>query len=278
MYFPQNTDLSSLISARIALGASKELAFNGFRVWIFDNLIPDSFLALSSVSQLSSFCWRRSSTFNERKYTFVDFHRQQPASCGFQEALLYSFQQSPVVSAIALLTGISGLVADPSLYAGGISLMNQGCFLCPHIDNSHDGSSLLYRRLNLLFYTNDPWNLGFGGELLLYPNGPFSRPLSISPTNNRLVIMETNTSSWHGVARVLDSSWTRICYSNYYFAPDSYSGTSYYHPTFFTPFNFGSPRMLPMIFSNLVRYLGRFKSTAALQPLLSKCSRRRSQA
>ena len=37
-------------------------------------------------------------------------------------------------------SNINDLVSDPSLYAGGISRMDYGHFLNPHVDNSHDGN------------------------------------------------------------------------------------------------------------------------------------------
>ena len=35
--------------------------------------------------------------------------------------------------------------------------MSEGCFLNPHIDNSHDRNLENYRRLNLLYYVNKDW-------------------------------------------------------------------------------------------------------------------------
>ena len=43
-----------------------------------------------------------------------------------------------MVRAIASITGIPELLPDDKLYAGGISLMTQGQYLNPHLDNSHD--------------------------------------------------------------------------------------------------------------------------------------------
>ena len=43
-----------------------------------------------------------------------------------------------VINEIQKITEIDGLEADYTLYAGGISRMDKGHFLNPHIDNSHD--------------------------------------------------------------------------------------------------------------------------------------------
>ena len=54
----------------------------------------------------------------------------------------------------------------------GISSMSKGCFLNPHIDNSHDRKIKKFRRLNLLYYVNKNWDpINDGGDLLLFPDG-----------------------------------------------------------------------------------------------------------
>ena len=63
-----------------------------------------------------------------------------------------------VVKAIERITKIHHLESDSSLYAGGISRMDLGHFLNPHIDNSHDMVRKKYRRLNLLYYVTPNWD------------------------------------------------------------------------------------------------------------------------
>ena len=103
---------------------------------------------------------------------------------------------------IGEITNIKNLIGDPELYAGGISSMSKGCFLNPHIDNSHDRNLENYRRLNLLYYVNKhfPPKSG-GGELVLYPVGIKNREIKITCEFNRLVIMRTDNQSLHGVKK-----------------------------------------------------------------------------
>ena len=49
---------------------------------------------------------------------------------------------------------------------------------------------------------------------------------------NRLIVMETNASSWHSVNPVTVDA-VRCCVSNYYFSKQSPSGEDYYHVTSF---------------------------------------------
>jgi Rps23 Pro-64 3,4-dihydroxylase Tpa1-like proline 4-hydroxylase len=129
------------------------------------------------------------------------------------------------------ITGIEGLEADPELYAGGISLMGKGDFLNPHIDNSHDARRARYRRLNLLYYISPDWKLPNGGNLELWDERVL-RPMVIESRFNRLVVMETNRTSWHSVNPIRVEQ-DRCCVSNYYFSTRSPESRPYYHVTSF---------------------------------------------
>ena len=61
--------------------------------------------------------------------------------------VIYAFQDPRIVCAIGDITGLAGLLPDDKLYAGGISLMTQGQYLNPHLDNSHDIERNNYRVL-----------------------------------------------------------------------------------------------------------------------------------
>jgi Rps23 Pro-64 3,4-dihydroxylase Tpa1-like proline 4-hydroxylase len=104
----------------------------------------------------------------ENKYVGVYFTNKQK----LVEECIYAFQEENLIQIISEITNIKTLIGDPELYAGGISSMSKGCFLNPHIDNSHDRNLENFRRLNLLYYGNREWhpNEG-GGELVLFPNG-----------------------------------------------------------------------------------------------------------
>ena len=81
--------------------------------------------------------------------------------------------------------------------------MSEGCFLNPHIDNSHDLKMERYRRLNLLYYVNEDWiPIKDGGELALYPKGINNNEINIPTDFNRLVIMRTDNKSLHGVQKI----------------------------------------------------------------------------
>ncbi len=166
-------------------------------------------------------------TFREKKRTSASLsdYDEVLANC------TYGFQSAEVVNLISELTGIEGLEPDPALYAGGLSMMFEGDFLNPHIDNSHDAKRDRYRRLNLLYYVSPDWTPESGGNFELW-NDDRSAAKTIVSGENRLVVMETTKTSWHSVNQVrVDRS--RCCISNYFFSKHSPEERDYFHVTSF---------------------------------------------
>jgi Rps23 Pro-64 3,4-dihydroxylase Tpa1-like proline 4-hydroxylase len=147
-------------------------------------------------------------------------------------AILFAFQQQEVVEVVGEITGQEKLSADASLYGSGISLMLEGDFLLPHLDNSHDGDGKLYRVLNLLYYVTPEWPEGGGGNLELWDKSMKERK-EVHARFNRLVLMETHTDSVHSVTKVLQPRGMRACISNYYFSPVPSNHKEHVHKTTF---------------------------------------------
>ena len=148
------------------------------------------------------------------------------------EEIIFAFQDPRFLSLVEEITGLSELLPDEHLYAGGISLMAQGCFLNPHLDNSHDKDRKNFRVLNLLYYVTPDWQESYGGNLELWDQGLKSDARTIVSKFNRLVIMVTNRKSYHSVNPVLFDG-ERCCVSNYYFSPISAENNEYFHVTSF---------------------------------------------
>lgn len=148
------------------------------------------------------------------------------------QEILFAFQDLQIVATISEMTGLQGLLPDAELYAGGISLMDEGCYLNPHLDNSHDKTRSNYRVLNLLYYVTPNWKESYGGNLELWDQG-LKQPCRIIHSKfNRLVIMATHKSSWHSVSRVCYAG-QRCCINNYYFSAQSPLTQDYAHVTSF---------------------------------------------
>jgi Rps23 Pro-64 3,4-dihydroxylase Tpa1-like proline 4-hydroxylase len=176
-------------------------------------------------------------TIRERKYVAAQMDRYDP----LLEEAVYAFQQPRVVEALSQITGISDLVPDERLYAGGVSLMGRDNFLNPHIDNSHNDDRTGYRVLNLLYYVTPDWEESYGGSLQLWDRGLRQPSRTIESRFNRLVVMGTTPRSWHSVTPIVHEG-SRCCVSNYYFAPrplasgTGYAGQEYFHVTKFRGF------------------------------------------
>ena len=167
-------------------------------------------------------------SFREKKKTLTDLSGR-PAI--FSE-VTYALQSPIVIDAFAKIAGIERLMSDPSLYAAGLSMMFKGDFLNPHIDNSHDAGRRLYRRLNFLYYVSPDWSLDHGGSFELW-DPSVRRAKTVEARCNRLLIMETNRTSWHSVNPVL-ADRPRCCVSTYVFSPESQDRSEYFHITRFT--------------------------------------------
>ena len=199
------------------------------KYFIIDDLLPHEFVleAYSNFPKEIS-KWLYMDTFREKKYTYKKLDRLEN---NVVANLTDSFHDHRVIKSISEITNINDLVSDPSLYAGGISRMDYGHFLNPHVDNSHDGNRRKYRRLNLLFYVTPDLKEKDGGNLELW-DIEVVKPLKISCKFNRLVVMETTPFSYHSVDRI-NKNIQRCCVSNYYFSDVSPTGENYYHVTSF---------------------------------------------
>ena len=99
-----------------------------------DNLLPVNLAnkIYSSFPNPESMKLRKS--LREYKYIAAQMNQYDP----ILEETIYAFQDSRIVEAIRKVCNIENLYPDENLYAGGISLMEKGQFLNPHLDNSHE--------------------------------------------------------------------------------------------------------------------------------------------
>lgn len=166
-------------------------------------------------------------TFREKKRSSADLSKFNAVLSD----ITYAIQDPRIVNKVSELCSMNSIEPDPKLYAGGLSMMFPDDYLNPHIDNSHDVKRSKYRRLNLLYYVSPDWALENGGNFELWDESRMT-PKTIISHQNRLVVMETNKSSWHSVSKV-NADRPRCCVSNYYFSEISPDGDEYFHVTSF---------------------------------------------
>ena len=198
------------------------------KFFILDDLLPEE-IALDIYDNFpnkETFHYRN--TFRERKFTFSNFDLLENP---ILDDLTNAFQKSSVIKMIERITKIIDLDGDNSQYAGGISRMDSGHFLNPHIDNSHNANRTKYRRLNLLYYVTPVIQESDGGNFELWDKKVL-KSLKIPAKFNRLIVMETTKESWHSVDYI-SSNINRCCTSNYFFSNNSPENYEYYHVTSF---------------------------------------------
>jgi Rps23 Pro-64 3,4-dihydroxylase Tpa1-like proline 4-hydroxylase len=170
-------------------------------------------------------------------FSYASFREKKRTSANLSDYpavlsdITYALQAPEMVNKVAEICEFKALEPDPALYAGGLSMMFKDDYLNPHIDNSHDLKRDRYRRLNLLYYVTPDWALENGGNFELWDETR-TAPKTIVAHQNRLVVMETNKTSWHSVSRVTVDR-PRCCISNYYFSKNSPDYTEYFHVTSF---------------------------------------------
>jgi Rps23 Pro-64 3,4-dihydroxylase Tpa1-like proline 4-hydroxylase len=197
------------------------------RFTAIDGLLPEEiarniFNAFPPFDQM-----RLLNSFREKKFTSKSLEKYDPLIAD----ITFAFQDQRIIDKVAELTGIIDPHGDPKLYAGGISAMETGHFLNPHLDNSHDLDQVNYRVLNLLYYCSPDWKPEYGGNLELW-NEDVTEAVEIPSLFNRLVLMSTNDKSWHSVNQIKHDG-ARCCISNYYFSPHSPNGYETTHVTYF---------------------------------------------
>jgi len=192
-----STDPQSLVS----LGGSGQTAYVGavpFPHAVIDGFFDPQVLdvVLAEVNGVDKN--RRSGKFTHRKtdhnkFTFM------PDVVGLETARLVNYLNSGMfISYIENLTGIAGLLADPSYFGGGVHWIDNGGFLEVHADFNHLKKYNLERRLNLLLYLNKDWEDGYHGELELWDRETMKMVKVVSPIFNRCVIFSTTMNSLHG--------------------------------------------------------------------------------
>ena len=196
--------------------------------FIVDDLLPSEIAREIHGAFPDHRSFRRMKSFRERKWT----SKNLSVLPKILSDITFAVQDDRVVRLVEEITGIRNQVADPHLYAGGLSMMVKGDFLNPHIDNSHDKDRVNYRTVNLLYYVSPEWATGNGGNFEL-GDERVRRRVEIVSKFNRLLVMETNTKSWHSVNRVRVDR-PRCCVSNYFFSPDPPEGFPHFHITVFS--------------------------------------------
>ena len=200
----------------------------GIGYFFLDDLLPGELaLGLQAIFPKAEEMVLKKS-IREDKYVAAQMNQYHP----MLEETIYAFQDKKVVDLIGEICGIKEAIPDEHLYAGGLSMMANGQFLNPHLDNSHDKDRERWRVLNLLYYITPDWKQEYGGNLELWPDGLKGKQVTIHSKFNRLAVMVTHNNSLHSVSPVKHEGF-RCCISNYYFSKTPLLDSDTFHVTSF---------------------------------------------
>lgn len=133
------------------------------------------------------------------------------------------FTSDTIIQYLERLTGITGLMPDPSLMGGGVHKTDPGGHLAIHADFNIHPMTGFHRRLNLLLFLNPEWDdEEWGGLLELWDREMTSCVVSVSPLLNRAVVFRITDDAFHGHPDPLRSpeGVSRYSLAFYYYTAD----------------------------------------------------------
>lgn len=130
----------------------------------------------------------------QRKFACAETRVMGPKT----RALIQFLNGQEMINFLEGLTGIEGLIPDPSLAGGGLHELRDGGFLNVHADFNFQRHLKIDRRINLLLYFNKDWKEEFGGNLELWDTEMKACVKRYTPDFNRCVIFNTTDDSFHG--------------------------------------------------------------------------------
>jgi hypothetical protein len=218
-------------------GKSLHETYVGSRPWphiVLDDFVDpqildkvrDEAVAVKHSSYYEKFVDRKT---DHNKYAFA------PDVVGEETSRLVNLLNSgPFIKYLEALTGITGLMPDPSYFGGGLHKIQTGGYLEMHVDFNHLKRYNLERRINLLLYLNKDWQDAYHGELELWDRPSKTKQLAIPPLFNRCVIFSTTDQSMHGhpVALATPKGVDRMSIALYYYT-NTWNASEEVHSTLF---------------------------------------------
>lgn len=135
-------------------------------------------------------------------------------------------QAAPFVGYLEQITGLDGLMADPTLTGGGLNLVATGGLLDIHADYNWSNALGAYRVLNLLVYFNRGWRASDGGCLELWPEDMAGDPVTVVPAFNTAALFTTHSRSFHGYKPIVEPTGrARLSLNLYYYRREPLPGT-----------------------------------------------------
>lgn len=141
--------------------------------------------------------WIQYKHYNERKLGKTE-RAEFPPEIG---RVVDELNSPELVAWLSELTGIDGLLPDPSLEGGGLHQTEHGGFLNIHSDfTMHHHHHDWRRRVNLILFLNEGWREEWGGAIELWERDMSRCAVKVAPRLDHVVIFSTTEDSFHGYA------------------------------------------------------------------------------
>lgn len=188
---------------------------------VFDNFLePEAArAAMNAFPGVKDEGWIHYVHVNEKKH---GLNKMDMIPGDIQE-VIRALNSEDFVAALSRLTGIPGLLPDPSLEGGGLHQSKRGGFLNIHADFTvHPHKRHWRRRVNVLVYLNENWQPEYRGELELWTRDMKQCAQKILPVFNRCAIFNTDQDSFHGLPEPIQcpEDMTRKSIALYYFTEE----------------------------------------------------------
>lgn len=191
----------------------------------FPHLLIDDFLPSDLAKDLENACRKVSNErnvsdgFQQNKKFALNNWSLMPEEmfkvCSF-------FNSGDFLNFLENITDIGALISDPYLEGGGLHQTYKDGFLKMHTDFNWNRKIKLNRRINVILYLNSKYEKNWDGKLLLSKNPSkeeSEKMYSIEPKFNRLIIFNTNDTTFHGHPEPLNfpSTFPRTSLAFYYY-------------------------------------------------------------
>jgi glycosyltransferase involved in cell wall biosynthesis len=195
---------------------------------VIDDFLPPSLLngVIDDFRNYNNWGWDNSdySKDHQVKKFFSPWNNDGDTTLPINTKLILNYFNSPdVISMLEKLTGINGLIADPTLLGGGMHKIDSGGKLSIHADSRKHAVTGNYRRINLLVYLNKDWDKQWGGSLQLWDKDMTTMVQDIQPLFNRVVIFNTGADTYHGHPHPLNTpnGMSRFSLALYYYTKEN---------------------------------------------------------
>ncbi|MGQ9805281.1 MAG: 2OG-Fe(II) oxygenase [Chlorobiales bacterium] len=222
IYEPQT--VAVLKQSYVSAQPYKHLVIDNFLNPEFADVLCDRFPPLSQMKT-------HYKGLNENKAEDANFQAYDDA---FRQ-LKAEYRSPEFIKFLEDLTDIKGLSMPDDALGCGIHQGENGSYLDIHVDFNIHPSQDLHRRLNVLLFLNRDWKEEYGGKLEMWDSQMTQCVTAHLPILNRLVIFETNESSYHGYGTISvpDGVTRKSIYAYFYTKASETAKSLGYHDTIF---------------------------------------------